>query len=86
MSTETSPIHWECYQSEAARVVDLRTLPEQVKVKIIQAALNVGFRVNNGEYEGVQEGSEEADALHDLATSVEAVRAHMHPVNLMPCP
>lgn len=86
MSTETSPIHWECYQKEAARVVDLRTLPEQVKVEIIQAALNVGFRFINGQFDAIAEGSEEEVALNDLAVSVGAVRDHMHSVNLMPCP
>lgn len=86
MSNETSPIHWECYSNEPARVVDLRTLPEQVKVEIIKAALNVGFRVNNGQFDTVAEGSEEDEALNDLAISVDAVRSHMHSVNLVPCP
>lgn len=86
MNTPASPIHWECYANESARVVDLRTLPEQVKVEIIKAALSVGFRVNNGQFDAVAEGSEEDEALNDLAISVEAVRKHMHPVNLMPCP
>ncbi len=86
MNTPSSPIHWECYSNEPARVVDLRTLPEQVKVEIIQAALNVGFRVNNGQLDAVAEGSEEEKALNDLAISVEAVREHMHAVNLVPCP
>lgn len=86
MNTPANPIHWECYSNEPARVVDLRTLPEQVKVEIIKAALNVGFRVNNGQFDAVAEGSEEEAALNDLAVSVEAVRGHMHAVNLMPCP
>ncbi|MCT6720034.1 hypothetical protein [Acidovorax sp. K2F] len=86
MNTPASPIHWECYSKEPARVVDLRTLPEQVKVEIIKAALNVGFRVNNGQFDAVAEGSEEEEALNELAISVEAVREHMHAVNLMPCP
>lgn len=86
MTTPASPIHWECYQNDAARVVDLRTLPEQVKVEIIQAALNVSFRLNNGQFDAVAEGSEEEEALNELAISVDGVRAHMHAVNLMPCP
>lgn len=86
MTTPASPIHWECYSNEPARVVDLRTLPEQVKVEIIKTALNVGFRVNNGQFDTVAEGSEEDEALNDLAISVEAVREHMHGVNLVPCP
>lgn len=90
--TSPNPIHWECYVTKpgkpegTATVVDLRTLPEDVKVSIIQAALNVGFRFNNGEYENMKEGSAEEDALVDLVVSVEAVREHMHSVNLVPCP
>lgn len=89
--TSPNPIHWECYLKEpgkpdgAARVVDLRTLPEDVKVSIIQAALNVSFRFKNGEYE-VEEDSEEEEALEKLAMSTDSVSQHMHSVNLIPCP
>ena len=89
--TSPNPIHWECYLKEpgkpagTARVVDLRTIPEDVKVSIIQAALNVSFRFNNGEYE-VEEGSEEEKALEKLTMSVDPVSRHMHAVNLIPCP
>lgn len=92
MTTTTfDPIHWECYLTEpgrgteTARVVDLRTLPEGVKVAIIQAALQVAFRYHNGEYD-VEEDSEENDALHELAVSTSHVRDHMHAVNLTICP
>jgi hypothetical protein len=91
MKSALSPIHWECSlvengkPSENARVVDLRTLPEEIKIAIIQAALNVGFRYHNGEYE-TEEDSEEDAALADLACAVEAIRPHMHDVALKHCP
>jgi len=85
-----SPIHWECYVVKpgvpegTANVVDLRTLPEEVKVAIIQAAINVGFRFGNGQFDDLQENSEEEDALAELASAVDEIRPHMHSVNLIP--
>lgn len=88
MKKAANPIHWECYvtqpgrPAEKAKVVDLRTLPEDVKVAILQAALHVGERYDSGDFEGVEEGSEDACALEALAVSARAVRQHMHEVNL----
>lgn len=92
MKSALTPIHWECYAaengkpSENARIIDLRTLPEEVKVAIIQAALNVSFRFSNGQFDSVQEDSEEDVALADLACAVESIRPHMHDVALKHCP
>lgn len=88
MSKPINPIHWECFVTEPpspARVVDLRTLPEEIKVPIIQAALNVAYRHDNGDF-NVEEDSEESDALTELAAAVDGVRKHMFQVNLTPLP
>lgn len=88
MKTAVNPIHWECYvtepgkPTEKAKVVDLRALPEEVKVSILQAALHVGERYDSGDFEGVEEGSDDAGALEALAVSARAVRHYMHEVNL----
>lgn len=92
MKSALTPIHWECSvvgmgkPSENARVIDLRTLPEEVKVAIIYAALNVSARYSNGQFDAVQEDSEEDAALADLVCTVEAIRPHMHEVALKHCP
>ena len=86
MSTTVNPIHWESFDHGPAKVIDLRTLPEDVKVRIINAALRIAVRVNNGSYDEVPEGSEAEEALGDLSLAVEAVRPYMHVVNLVPCP
>lgn len=86
MNTPISPIHWERYGDKPAKVVDLRTLPEDVKVEIIQAALNVAFRHDNGELYEVRVGSPNEKALDHLADKVAAISLHMHEVNLVPCP
>lgn len=91
MKTAVNPIHWECYVTEPgqpvekAKVVDLRTLPEEVKCAVLQAALQVGFRYHNGEYD-VDEDSEENEALVELTEAVDLVREYMYEVNLTTCP
>ena len=90
--TSPNPIHWECYVTEpgkpggTATVVDLRTLPEDIKVAIIQAALNVGFRFGGGQFDDLEEDSEEESALVELASAVDLIRPHMHSVNPIPYP
>lgn len=84
MSKTVNPIHWESLDHGPAKVIDLRTLPEEVKVGIIHVALRIAVRVNNGSYDEVPEGSEAEEALGDLSLAVEAVRPHMHPVDLVP--
>lgn len=81
-----NPIHWQCYTGEPAKVVDLRTLPEGVTVAIIQAALNVSFRYNNGQLDVAEEDAETVEALNDLAVAAGAISLHMHEVSLVPCP
>ena len=83
-----NPIHWECsiHPPENAKVIDLRTLPEEIKVSIIQAALNVSLRFNNFDFVGVEEDSEEEDALSNLSKCVDAIRPFMHEASLVPSP
>ena len=91
MNKPINPIHWECYVTEPgkpvekAKILDLRTLPEEVKVPIIQAALNVALRYDNGDY-ALEEDTEENDAMAELAAAVERVRHHMFQVDLTPLP
>lgn len=86
MNTPISPIHWECCRNEPAKVVDLRTVPEDIKVAIMQAALNVSFRYSNGQLDMVEEDSDTDQALSQLAIAAEQIRPHMHEVSLVPCP
>lgn len=82
----TSPIHWEKYDDQHVKVVDVRTLPEDVKVGIIQAALHVAFRYNNGQLDVIEEDPETDRALNDLACAVGRVTSHMHEINPVPLP
>lgn len=86
MSKPINPIHWERYGSQPAKIIDLRTLPEDVKVQIIQAALNVTFHYDSGELFDLEIGSTGDDALESLSDHVAAISLHMHEVNLIPCP
>ena len=83
-----NPIHWECsiHPPENAKVIDLRTLPEEVKVAIIKSAIEIGYRYHNGEYGDLTQDSNEDAALAALTESVERIDAYMHPVKLTICP
>lgn len=80
-----SPIHWERYGDKPAKVVDVRTLPEDVKVAIIKAAIAVTFRYENGEY-STEEDTPQDDTIAWLAEKVGSIAQHMHEVSLVPCP
>ncbi|MGC3984797.1 MAG: hypothetical protein QM777_08765 [Pseudorhodoferax sp.] len=80
-----NPIYWESIAHQHAKVVDLRTLPEDTKVKIIKAALTVAYYYDNGEYCDLPEGSEQEKALEAMVDAVGTVSLHMHEVSLVPC-
>lgn len=82
-SLPITPIYWERTGEEPVRIVDLRTLPEDVKVAIISAAMRVTRLYENGQLDGISEGSNEEESLDWLAEEVAAVTQHMHEVPLL---
>lgn len=83
-----NPIYIMCTPSSEGHkfhVVDLRTLPEDVKLNIIQAALGVAFHYGNGSYD-VDEGTDGGIFLENLADATDAIEMHMHPVELSRAP
>lgn len=75
-----SPIYWEQSGECPVKVVDVRTLPENVKVAIIQAAIRVGALHEGCAFETIAEGTEQHDALASLAKATAAIGAYMHSV------
>lgn len=84
MKTPANPIHWERYGNERLRFVDLRTIPEDLKVEILQAALDVAGLHDNGELYDLQVNSSEAYALELLASRVSYISQFMHEVDITP--
>lgn len=62
--------------------IDLRSLPEDVKINIIKAALGVVFHYKNGSY-GVDEDTSGGALMDDLAKTTDAIEAFMHEVALV---
>lgn len=84
MSKPINPIHWERYGNERLRFVDLRTIPEDLKVEILQAALDVAGLHDNGELYDLRVNSPEADVLEKLASRVSHISQFMHEVDITP--
>ncbi|MHC3432834.1 hypothetical protein [Delftia lacustris] len=84
MSKPINPIHSERYGNERLRFVDLRAIPEDLKVEILQAALDVAGLHDNGELYDLQVNSPEADVLEQLASRVSHISRFMHEVDITP--
>ncbi|MFT3815236.1 MAG: hypothetical protein QM740_17960 [Acidovorax sp.] len=59
--------------------IDLLTLPQDVALEIIQAALCVSFHYESSGLESVQEDSDADDALIRLAVATGKINQHMKP-------
>ncbi len=80
MSLTVNPIHWERTGNEPVQVVDLRTLPEDVKVALMQAAIRVGIDYNGGVFDAVPESSKADIALAEVAAQADNISQFMHEV------
>ena len=82
--TTPNPIHWERYGNECLKFVDQRTIPEDLKEEILQAALEVAGLHDEGELYDLRVKSGEADALDKLADCVSYISQFMHEVDITP--
>jgi hypothetical protein len=80
VSNRINPIHWERTGNNPVQVVDLRTLPEDVKVALMQAAIRVGINYNGGAYDSIAEDSQQDIALAEVAAQIENISTFMHEV------
>ena len=80
MSNSINPIYWERTGDNPVQIVDLRTLPEDVKVAVIQAAIRVASEFNSGTCDALTQGSEADKAIANLTEVVENVSQFMHEI------
>lgn len=78
-----SPIYWERYGDQCAKVVDLRMLPDDVKVAILHAAIQAVAHWGEGDIEAPELSDAEA-TMEALVAAVGQVQLHMHPTLLVP--
>lgn len=78
MSNRINPIYWERTGKEPVQVIDVRTLPEDVKTAIILAATNVAKEFDAGVFAALQLDSQQIDSLTELSEVVENMHSFMH--------
>lgn len=80
MSNRINPIHWERRDGEPTQAVDLRTLPEDVKVAIMKAAIRVAVDVEAGAVTTVDSSDLAEEGLDELVDVINNMSQFMHEV------
>ncbi|MFN9476393.1 hypothetical protein [Acidovorax sp.] len=78
MSTPINPIYWERTGKEPVQVIDVRTLPEDVKTAIILAATSVAKEFDAGVLAALGLGRHELASLTELSEVVANMHSFMH--------
>lgn len=83
MSTQINPIYWERTNREPVQVIDVRTLPEDVKTAIIIAAATVAHDFRAHQFDDLPKDSTGHESLSELSAVVENMHSFMHEVHTL---
>ena len=78
MSNRINPIYWERTGKEPVQIIDVRTLPEDVKTAIILAATNVAKEFDADVFAALELDRHELASLTELSEVVANMHSFMH--------
>lgn len=80
MTATINPIHWERRGDGPMQVIDLHTLPEDVKVALMKAAIRISFDVEAGSVSADASSDIAEEGLDELVAVVNNMSQFMHEV------